>query len=198
MRMPSRTAIMQPCRLPTPSMVTRHSKHTSMRQNGARGAPDTGVLREITRPAASITAATLSPSRASTQTPSTRMVGAGRLASMSRRNMKPPRAECVQAFGRQVAGIYQRRQHEGVVRRERHPAVAGRNEGAGTGVRLIIDWKSVLGHYPQRRPTAHDIESREQRQHPHRAIGHDGENLAADGRVKARLLDGIADHHAAL
>ncbi len=32
MRMPSATSIRQPWRLPTPSMVTRHSKHTPIMQ----------------------------------------------------------------------------------------------------------------------------------------------------------------------
>ena len=36
MRMPSRTGIMQPCRLAVPSMVTRQSKQTPIRQKGPR------------------------------------------------------------------------------------------------------------------------------------------------------------------
>ena len=36
---------MQPWRLPTPSIVTRQSKHAPIMQKGARGLPDTGVVR---------------------------------------------------------------------------------------------------------------------------------------------------------
>ena len=45
--MPSRTGTRQPCRLPTPSTVTRHSKQTPIRQYGARGAPLTGVVGSL-------------------------------------------------------------------------------------------------------------------------------------------------------
>ena len=77
--MPSRTGTRQPCRLPTPSTVTRQSKHTPIMQYGARGAPETGVVRQWSMPAASMAAATVSPMRARIALPSTVRVERRRL-----------------------------------------------------------------------------------------------------------------------
>src|SRR4029079_12414615 len=61
---PSCTGTRHPCRLPTPSILTRHSKQTPIMQYGPRCAPDTGVVRQARIPAARSAAATLSPADA--------------------------------------------------------------------------------------------------------------------------------------
>ena len=89
--MPGCTTTWQPWRLPTPSTVTRHSKHTPIMQYGPRGAPLTGVLRQLARPAASSAAATVSPARACAGAPSIVIGTAGaEAASGSRWNMESP------------------------------------------------------------------------------------------------------------
>src|SRR5690606_14834554 len=49
-RMPSRTSIRQLWELATPSISSRHSKHTPIMHSGALGAPLTGVRRKRTAP----------------------------------------------------------------------------------------------------------------------------------------------------
>src|SRR4029453_1620197 len=58
-RIPSRTVTRQLCRLGSPSISIRHSKHTPIMQYGAPAAPLTGELRKRVTPLASSAAATL-------------------------------------------------------------------------------------------------------------------------------------------
>ena len=70
MRMPSATVTRQPCWFGTPSISIRQSKHTPIRQYGARGAPVTGVVRAIPLPQESTAAAALKVSGTRASTPS--------------------------------------------------------------------------------------------------------------------------------
>ena len=69
--MPSATRTRHACTLRSPSIVTTQSKHAPIMHNGPRGVPETAVARKARSPAASIAAATESPSRAVTAVPST-------------------------------------------------------------------------------------------------------------------------------
>src|SRR6185437_9426415 len=110
-RMPSRTGVRQACRLATPSIMTRQSKHTPIWQYGPRGAPDTALKRQAAWPAASSAAATLSPPRAGVATPLTTMVSARRL-SVNRRNIEAPRRESAEPVVWRDTGIDPRRQRQ--------------------------------------------------------------------------------------
>lgn len=67
--MPSLTGVIQARWLGTPSMTIRHSKHTPIKQKGARGAPDTAVVRVLRNEWASTAAAAVSPDRARAGSP---------------------------------------------------------------------------------------------------------------------------------
>ena len=65
---PSCTTVMQDWRT-LPSISTRHSWHTPIRQNAPRGVPALGLVRNNTTPAAISAAASISPSKASSDRP---------------------------------------------------------------------------------------------------------------------------------
>src|SRR5512146_2734467 len=128
--MPSRTGTRQAWRLPTPSMVTRQSKHTPIRQYGARGDSVTGVVRKWSTPAASMAPATVSPRRARISLPSTFSETVSPV-SPSRLNMEPPRTEGGdQRLVERAAGDH-RRHAERVIGAQRHAGMAAQHEGAG-------------------------------------------------------------------
>src|SRR5262249_49186483 len=168
-RMPSRTAIRHACRLPTPSMVTRHSKQTPIMQYGARFAPDTGVVRQYARPAASSAAATVSPSSAVMRAPLSVKAIVLPAASGSLLNMEPPGTEREKIVGEPACGNL-RGDVERMVGGECHAGMAGREERAGMRHRLIVDREAVPAHHPQRRPGTHHVEAGEQWKHTHRAV----------------------------
>src|SRR5262249_21647542 len=149
MRIPSRTDVMQPCRLALPSMVTRQSKQTPMRQYGPRGAPETAVVRQATCPEASIAAATVSPCRASVAVPSIKIVRGSRRSLMSGGNIESSCAESSKGLVRQITHIDAGRQEECVGRRQCHAAMTRGDERAGAGLRLIVDRITILGHHAQ-------------------------------------------------
>jgi hypothetical protein len=71
--------------------IDRHQAFEAHMQYGPRGAPLTGVLRQLARPAASSAAATVSPARACAGAPSIVIGTAGaEAASGSRWNMESP------------------------------------------------------------------------------------------------------------
>src|SRR5215471_10066291 len=188
MRIPSRTDVMQPCRLALPSMVTRQSKQTPMRQYGPRGAPETAVVRQATCPEASIAAATVSPCRAGLAMPSIKIVRESSRSLITRRNIESSCAESSKALVRQIAYIDTGRQQECVGRRQCHAAMAGGDERAGAGLRLIVDRVTILGHHAQCRPAPHHVQLGQMRKHSDGAVGHHRENLAADAGIEPGLL----------
>ena len=105
MRIPSRTDVMQLCRLALPSMVTRQSKQMPMRQYGPRGAPETAVVRQATYPEPSIAAATVSPCRAGVAVPSIKIVRESSRSLVSRWNIESSRAESRKGLVRQIAAM---------------------------------------------------------------------------------------------
>src|SRR5438128_5791286 len=137
-------------------------------------------------PEASMAAATVSPSRASTERPS--MVMWTVRPSSSLLNMEPPSAEDIEGFGGKRALRDERRQRERVVRGERDAAVAGSDECAGAFGRLVVDREAVARHHAQRRPGAHDVERPDAREHSHRAVGEDRDDRVTDAGVEPRLL----------
>src|SRR5439155_22244347 len=197
MRIPSRTGVMQACRFAPPSMVTRQSKQTPMRQYGPRDAPETAAVRQATCPEASIAAATVSPCRAGVAVPLTKIVRGSSCSLMSRRNIESSCAERSKGIVRQIAYIDAGRQEECMGRRQCHAAMAGGDERAGAGLRLIVDRITMLGHHAQCRPAPHHVQLGQMREHSDGAVGHRRENLASDGDIEPSLLHRIADHDAA-
>src|SRR3954467_786326 len=102
--MPSVTGTRQPWRLPTPSMVTRQSKHTPIMQEGKRSAPLTAGERRASQFEASSAAETVSPCRAATATPSTKICTGGRLSCSDRLNILVPSMSLVAAVVRSTGG----------------------------------------------------------------------------------------------
>ena len=134
-------------------------------------------MRTSRCPAASMAAATrVAGAAPATVPPSIRMVEPGGSLQAAGGTSNRRVRNGVEVSRRQGAGGDQRRQHQRMVGGERHPAMAGRDEGAGTRLRLVIDRKSVLGSSRAALPRAHDIEPAEERKHPHRTIGHDREH----------------------
>src|SRR5260221_6351514 len=109
-------------------------------------------------PAASSAAATVSSGQARTDRPSTVRVTVSPAMSGSRWNMEPLGAEGREVVGRQPTSSDMWRDHERVVGRQGHAAMAGGEEGARTALRLVVNRKAVQGHDPQRRPGADDTE----------------------------------------
>src|SRR5439155_26177226 len=112
-------------------------------------------------PAAIRAAATLSAAPAVTVLPSTVRVTARKLSSGNRWNIEPPGREDGELVG-QAAGGQHGRKHERMVGGQGDAAVTGGDEGAGAFGGLLVDREAVLGHHPQRRPDAHDIDAAEQ------------------------------------
>src|SRR5262249_7607720 len=148
-------------------------------------------------PAANSAAATVSPARAGTSSPSTAMVTVPTGASGSRLNIEPPRAEHIE-IRREAAGGDHRWQHERMGRRQRNAAVARRKKGTRPARRFVVDRESVLGHHPESRPGAHDVERFEQWEHSDGAARDRGGDAEADALVEAGLFLGIAEHDRAL
>src|SRR6516165_2130542 len=144
MRIPSCTVVMQACRLASPSIFTRQSKQTPMRQYGPRGAPETAVVRQATCPEASIAAATVSPCRASVAVPSIKIVSGSSRSLMSGRNIEASCAESSKGLVRQIAHIDAGRKEDRVGRRQCHATMARGDERAGAGLRLIVDRVTIL------------------------------------------------------
>src|SRR6516162_1642065 len=197
MRIASRTVVMQACRLALPSMVTRQSKQTPIRQYGPRAAPETAVVRQATCPEASIAAATVSPCRAGVAVPSIKIVRESLRSLYTRRNIESSCAESGKALVRQIAYIDTGRQQECVGRGQCHAAMAGGDERAGAGLRLVVDRITILRHHAQCRPAPHHVQLGQMREHSDGAVGHYRENLAANGDIEPSLLHRIADHDAA-
>src|SRR5215470_13616709 len=197
MRIPSRTIVMQAWRLASPSIFTRQSKQTPMRQYGPRGAPETAVVRQAICPELSIAAATVSPCRAGVAVPLTKIVRGSSCSLMSRRNIESSCAERIKGIVRQIAYIDAGRQEECVGRRQCHAAMAGGDERARAGLRLIVDRITILGHHSQCRPAPHHVQLGQKREHSDGAVGHYRENLAANGDIEPSLLHRVADHDAA-
>src|SRR5215469_16174750 len=197
MRIPSCTVVMQACRLASPSIFTRQSKQTPMRQYGPRGAPETAVVRQATYLEPSIAAATVSPCRAGVAVPSIKIVRESSRSLVSRRNIESSRAESRKGLVRQIAAIDTVRQEECVSCRQCHAAMAGGDERAGPDLRLIVDRITILGHHAQCRPAPNHVQLGQMREHSDGAVGHHRENCAADGDIEASLLHGVADHDAA-
>src|SRR5216117_1972501 len=97
-------------------------------------------------PATRSAAATVSPANACADRPSIVKAMGSPAASGSLRNMKPPGTEGKKLVG-ELAGRDLRRDVEGVVRRQRHAGVAGREVRAGMRHGLIIDRETVLAHH---------------------------------------------------
>src|SRR5215831_10332146 len=147
MRIPSRTVVMQACRLESPSIFTRQSKQTPMRQYGPRGVPETAVVRQATCPEPSIAAATVSPCRAGVAVPSIKIVRKSSRSLVRHWNIESSRAESRKGLVRQIASIDAGRQEECVSCRQRHAAMASSDERAWPDLRLIVDRITVLGHH---------------------------------------------------
>src|SRR5207253_6945043 len=170
-------------------------------QNGPRALPDTGVVRQSARPAASSVAATVSPSRAANGLPS--MVTASRRAlgmetassgsllyieALRRKRLKP---------WFQFTRNDLRCEFERVGRGQGYTGVAGRQKRTRMSTRLIVNRKSVRAHHAQRRPSAVDAHVAQRWEGTHRAVGQGGKNGHADGVAKARFLLRIADEYRA-
>src|SRR4051812_8516457 len=115
-------------------------------------------------PAASSAAATLSPGDAVIVVPSTDRRTVPESGGFSRWNIEPPGGEDIE-IGIEPSRRDHRRHRERVVGGKGDAAMAGRDEGAGTSRRLLIDGKPVCGHDAQGGPAPHDVEPREQRKH---------------------------------
>src|ERR1051325_10108417 len=104
-------------------------------------------------PKSSIAAATVSPLRASTGSPSM-VIGTvlGAASSGNRWNIESPGSEWLEFLGGQATFGDARREKERVRGGERHAAVARGVERAGTARRLVVDRKAVLRHDAQARP----------------------------------------------
>src|SRR5476649_591581 len=107
-------------------------------------------------PAASMADATVSPMRARIGLPSIVTVSVAPV-SPSLLNMKPPRAEGSDQRRIEFAARDHRRDGQGVVGGERDAGMAAHGEGAGMGLRLVVDREPVLGHDADRAPGAHDV-----------------------------------------
>src|SRR5882762_6323621 len=99
-------------------------------------------------PATRSAAATVSPAKACADRPSIVKAMVSPAASGSLRNMKPPGTKGKKRVGK-LSGRDLRRDVEGVVCRQRHAGVAGRQECAGMRGGLIIDRETILAHHAQ-------------------------------------------------
>src|SRR5476651_1329191 len=102
-------------------------------------------------PAASIAAATVSPTRARIGLPSTLRVKVAPV-SPSLLNMKPPRAEGSDQRLVEGAARDHRRHRERMIGRERDARMAAQHEGAGMRGAFVVDRKAILGHDTDRAP----------------------------------------------
>src|SRR5260221_7551486 len=116
-------------------------------------------------PAAISAAATLSAAPAVTVLPSTDRVTARKFSSGNRWNIEPPRRED-REFIAQAAGGQHGCKNERMVGGEGDAAVTGGDEGARAFGGLLVDREAVLGHHPQGRPDAHDVDAAHERKHP--------------------------------
>src|SRR3954467_8700378 len=213
--MPSVTGTRQPWRLPTPSMVTRQSKHTPIMQEGKRSAPLTAVERRASQLEASSAAETVSPCRAATATPSTKICTGGRLSCSDRLNILAPSISLVAAVVRGAGGaktagreradqlrleralLDHPRDLESVVGGERHAGMAAGDEGAGMRLRLVVDRKAVLRHDADAGPAPDHVEPREMRKHALGAIGHHGADRMLHRTIVELVFLAVTDHHRA-
>src|SRR5688572_9698157 len=115
-------------------------------QYGARGAPDTGVVRERRSPPASKAAARLMFAGTTRGSPSSSMVTVGLAASSGLNNASGMSRGLLESVGRERVQVRRlalaRDPARNVVRmhrRERDPAVAGRKVCAGTARRLLVN-----------------------------------------------------------
>ncbi len=76
--------------------------------------------------------------------------------------------------------------------------MAGDDEGAGAPGRVLIDGKAVRCYHPERTPAADDVDTFEQRKHPHGPFGHAREFGRRRAVVEADVFLAVANLDAAI